>query len=524
MARPQAVFIAGIAALCALFALSLLMAARVEAAPRSTGGAPGLVGQAPAASMLHAPEPANPLSLDTLPAAAAPLTCTYVVTTPASDVTNNFSFATAAALSPYNNLSLLPPDTPPPITITLPTQYFQVDAVQGFHYLVSAVPNSLSTYNLSIVVYNSSQTPVLTSTKPLNSLSASVDFLAPSSGTYFFAVSHIASNCPSGTYKLTADGPATATPTPTGTATPTGTPTGSATPGPTALAGADRFEPDFDFDRAGLVALNVKYTNLNFVPWAGADPYARDDDFYKVWVKPGMLVTCETLDLAAGVDTNMIMFDNNRNGLGGNDDIDRANGNFGSRVTYYVTYEGYLYLDVGQPFALDPRDAAGFTYSLQCATGSGPTSTPTPTRIPITPSPTIPTNTPTPTTAPTDTPTSTSTPPFIQVHQLPTATPAGPGAVLVPISLQVYYDANNNHVPDPGEGVIGVSARVVDVNTGQELQHAFTDEFGFASLAVNATGVVRLIVPYLNYSVVIQPSGSSIALRIAPHDLPSSIP
>jgi hypothetical protein len=65
---------------------------------------------------------------------------------------------------------------------------------------------------------------------------------------------------------------------------------------------------------------------------------------------------------------------------------------------------------------------------------------------------------------------------------------------------------------------------VIDVITGQELRHGFTDANGFVSLTTQATGVVRLVVPYLSYSVVIQPSGSQITLRIAPSDLPDSIP
>ncbi|HJW83236.1 MAG TPA: hypothetical protein VJ754_02925, partial [Anaerolineae bacterium] len=489
MARPQAVFLASVIALSALFILSLLAVAGVDASPSHTDslGKP----------ILSAPAHREPLSISEIVAAQTPLTCTYTITTPVSDVTNNFSFATAASLAPYNNLTLLPSNAPPPLTTTVQMQYFRVDALVGYHYLVSAIPNSLSTYNLNIIVYNSSQTPVFTGTKSLGSLSVSIDFVPSSSGTYYFAVFHTASNCPTGTYKLTVDGPATATP----TVTPTPGPTSTSTTAATALPGADRFEPNFGFDNAGLMALNVKYTELNFVPWSGADPYERDNDFYKVWVKPGLLVTCETLDLAAGVDTNLILYDNNRNGIGGNDDKDRANGDFGSRVSYYVTYEGYLYLLIGQPFAPLPNEVAGFKYAVECSTGDR--ATPTPTRLPQTLPPTNTPVPPTPTPVPTDTPSPTNTPPFIQVRPLPTVTPVGQARVLIPISLQVYYDANNNRAPDPGEGVVGVSARVTDVTTGQELQHSFTDEFGFASLTVSASGVVRLSVPYLNYTVVV---------------------
>ncbi|HET7087274.1 MAG TPA: hypothetical protein VFL17_01350 [Anaerolineae bacterium] len=532
MSRLQAIALAGIIAVSAALALSLLMVASAQAAPGlsnvaahgqalgvTAGSAPGVTG-----FELTRPGKHDPLSIESIIAAQTPLTCTYTVTTPVSDVTNNFAFTNAAALFTYNNLTLLPSNAPAspssPLTVTVATQYFRVDALQGFHYLVSAIPNSLSSYNLLIVVYNVSQTPILTSTKSLGSLSASVDFVPSSSGTYYFAISHIASNCPSGTYKLTADGPLANTATPTRTPGPSATPTSPVTP----IPGADRFEPNFNFDRASLLALDVKYTNLNFAPWAGSDPNAPDNDFYKVYVKPGLLVTCETLELGPGVDTNLILYDNNTNGIGGSEDIDRASGNFASRLTYYVTYEGWLYALVGNVYQIDPTVAASYSYSFQCYIGGGPTATPTVTRIPVTPPTPIPTNTPTPSLVPTLTPTPTPTPPFIVVNEVATATPVGQQTVVVPISLVVYYDLNDNRSPDPGEGVVGISARVIDVITGQELRHGFTDANGFVSLTTQATGVVRLVVPYLSYSVVIQPSGSQITLRIAPSGLPDSIP
>jgi hypothetical protein len=513
MARPQAVFLASVFAMSALFIVSLLAVAGVDASPTRVDLAGGPV--------LSAPMSGNPLSSVAIVPAAPPVTCTLVTTTTdelESSGTFNDNFASAATLANYMALALAPGNR----GVQIPTKddFFAVNAQQGLQYPAEAKPNQVGNYNFGIIVYNASQTPILTDTNTLDGSSARITLIAPSTGVFYFRIFQVpGTSCNGGTYTLTAS---EATPTPT--LTPTSGPTSTPTPVSTVLAGADRFEPNFSFDNAGLLALNVKYTDLSFVPWAGADPYSRDDDWFKVWVKPGLLVTCETLDLAAGVDTNLILFDNNRNTIGGNDDKDRANGDFGSRLSYYVTYEGYLFLDVGQPFAPLPTEVTAFKYAVQCVTGTGPTFTPSATRPP---QPTVPTNTPvppTPTIPPTDTPAPTSTPPFIQVRQLPTATPAGEAKVLVPINLQVYYDANNNRQPDPGEGVVGVSARVTDVNTGQELQRSFTDEFGFASLTVSASGVVRLSVPYLNYSVIVQPSGSSIALRIAPHDLPKSIP
>lgn len=511
MNRPQAVFLAIAIALSVLFALSLFASAGVDAAPAQAavalhpvaGPGSGMAGQA------------NPLS------ASAVITCSVTTTTTDEINNTNFDFASAAVLATYNNLSLLASSPAYPGQVATRVDYFRLDnATSGFKYTVDAIPNGTGNYNLGILVYDKNFTQVYSDTNTLDGVSARIEFQAVAGAApYYFVVTQISASCSGGTYKLI---PAYTGPTATPTATPTNTPQPFATATP--VPGADRFEPNFDFDRAGLIALGVKYPNLSFVPWAGADPYSRDDDWFKVWVKPGLLVTCETLDLGPGVDTNLIMYDNNRNSIGGNDDIDRAAGNFASRLSYYVTYLGYLYLDIGQPFAVDPNQVGGFTYSVQCMTGSGPTPTPTATRPTSTPAPVVPTNTPIPTLAPTDTPAPTSTPPFIQVRQLPTVTPAGQASVLIPISLQVYYDLNNNRQPDPGEGVVGVSVHVTDVTTGQALLRAFTDEFGFASLTASAPGVVRLSVPYLNYSVVVQPSGAAISLRIAPHDLPKSIP
>jgi hypothetical protein len=531
MARRRAVLIIALIAFGALMALSLLMvgSAQAKAAlPQAISDIPLpalQAGSALGSDLLDN----GALSIAAIPPAQNILTCTTTITTPNSDVNvlNNNSIAAAAAsnvnLLPYGNLSLMIPATPPGVSVTVYTQYFRLDAVANFHYIVSAQPNTSSSYNLGFNIYNPGGTRIFTGTKPLSDLGFTVDYVPTQSGVIYFAIFHQGSNCPpSGTYQLDVDGPLANTPTPTGS--PTISPTPSPTVNITALPGADRFEPNFNFDSATTIGLGEEYTNLNFVPWFGADPFSRDDDWFRVWVKPGFLVTCETFDLSPQADTNIVLFDNNRNGLGGNDDIDRAVGNLGSRVVYYATYEGYLYVDIGQLFAVRPNEAHLYTYSLRCYRGSGPTATPSNTFPPVTPrptnTPTIPTETPIPT--PTWTPT--PTPPFIQVRPLPTATPIGQVLYNIPILLTVYYDRNDNRTPDPGEGVAGISARVLDVTNGVELQHAFTDEFGFASLTVTAPGVVRFVVPYLNHSVVVQPSGYSVALRIPPYDIPDIIP
>jgi len=528
MSRLRVTLAAGIVTFIAMFVLPMTLAALAQTTPAEAVALPqiGLLAQA----RNGAPAQNAPLSIETISRLSTPITCTLSTTTTADALAGNNSFASASILATYDLLTLAVGNSGQQVLTE--DDYFRLDnAIPGLYYTVEAAPSGVANYNLGLIVYNSSLTAIITDTDQLNGNNAKVTLIAANSGPYYFVVSQLTPVC-GGFYKLTTSPPATVTPTTTASPTPTGSATLTPSPTPlgaTPIPGADRFDnvlppsqPNWTFDFASSIALNVKYTNLNFAPSPSSDQKAPDNDYFKVWVKPGLLVTCETLELAAGADTNLILYDNNRNGIGGNDDIDRGSGNFASRVTYYTTYEGWLYALVGNVSPVDPPSiGATYTYSLQCYLGSGPTLTPSPTRVPVTPSPT---HTPTPTPIPSLTPTLSPTPPFIQVRQLPTATPLGQASVLIPLNLTVYYDLNNNGSPDPGEGVVGISARVIDVATGQELTHGFTDEFGFASLTVTASGVVRLVVPYLNYSVLVPTTGSSIALRIAPHDLPETIP
>jgi hypothetical protein len=162
-------------------------------------------------------------------------------------------------------------------------------------------------------------------------------------------------------------------PSPTPTAVPTSTPlpsplaTGDPFQSPLLPAGADRFEPNNNFDQATTIELNVKYDKLNFVqPDINSSEW--DNDFFKVRVKPGMLITCRTLDLSPDTDTNLILYDENLNGINGNDDVDRAAGDLSSSATYAATYEGWLYVLIGEGFSRTPAQAQQTTYSLECST------------------------------------------------------------------------------------------------------------------------------------------------------------
>ena len=148
-----------------------------------------------------------------------------------------------------------------------------------------------------------------------------------------------------------------------------------------------------------------------------------------------------------------------------------------------------------------------------------PTPSPTPTI-----NPNAPTITPTPSETPIPSPTPTPVPVVIIVKPLPTPTPPGLPTSQVPVSLMAYYDANGNNKFDPGEGIVGVSVRVIDLTTGDQLAQGFTDETGRVSFTVNAAGAVQLVVPFLNYSAIMPPSGGAAIIRVSARELPRAIP
>ena len=159
------------------------------------------------------------------------------------------------------------------------------------------------------------------------------------------------------------------TPTPTRlpTSTPLPSPLATANPFQSPLVTGDRFEPNNDFDQAMVIELNVKYDKLNFVQW-DVNSADWDNDFFKVGVKLGMIMTCRTLDLAPVTDTNLILYDQSLDGIEGNDDVNRAADDKSSSVTYKATYEGWLYVLVGEGFFRPPAEAPEATYSFECST------------------------------------------------------------------------------------------------------------------------------------------------------------
>ncbi|MDX1615046.1 MAG: Calx-beta domain-containing protein [Candidatus Promineifilaceae bacterium] len=299
------------------------------------------------------------------------------------------------------------------------------------------------------------------------------------------------------------------------TATPTGLPTSTRVPG------ADGCEYNNDFDSACVIGVG-QTLDLNFVPLFGEQ---KDNDFFRMWVKPGITYTCETFDLSGVNDTNLILYDQNRNGIGGNDD--KAIGDLGSRLSWRSTYTGWLYILVGPHEVASYADSFLYTYSLRCTQEVLPT--PTNTRPPFTgggfvatrpPTPTpITEGTPTPTTsgegAVLNTPTPTATP-NVQFQPLPTSTPQTAVVQAIDLDVVVYFDENRNFNAELAEGVEDVAVAIYDNATGDLLAFGYTNEAGSVAFGpLEVSGAVRVSIPFLRYTQIVAGS-TALAIRVAP--------
>jgi hypothetical protein len=297
-------------------------------------------------------------------------------------------------------------------------------------------------------------------------------------------------------------------------------------------AGADRFEYNGDFDRASLIAPGVKVDQLNFVPFQPPSPDTVDNDFYRLPVKQGIPYTCETLDLSAGTDTNMIVYNANREGIGGNDDIsleERERGSFRSRFSWVAAYTGDYYLLIGEVNPPRANEGQSRSYSLLCNIGFP--ATPTPTVNPNPQPPTVPAPTLTP--LPTATPFPTPRPPQPLVvvpvnisNARPTAQPTATPRVMV-IEVQTFNDNNRNGQLDPGtnEGIAGTPVQLYDANTGTPLGQAFTDGDGRVRFSIINDGPVQVRVPTFGYSTIVDQPSATVRIALQPAvDVPERIP
>lgn len=308
---------------------------------------------------------------------------------------------------------------------------------------------------------------------------------------------------------------------PTPTATPTLLPT---------RTGSDTCEPNGRLDIACLFGDNQSQA-FNFVPPFNEGP---DQDYYRIWVKPGVTVTCETNQLSAVTDTNMIMLGPNGEDFNpqlGNDD--KAPGDRGSRLSFTSFYTGWLHVLVGPVNPVPLAQAAQFTYTLACTSTVPPTATPT---TPFVPPVTggggggiVPSITPFPTPTPFDfaqllTP-SPVVIPEVTIQPLPTATPATSAQDSSTVNVTVFYDSNFNFTPEINEGIQDVAVALYDNTNGRLLAFGYTNQAGVVRFeTIPSSGAVRVEVPLLNYIQIVGAGESNISVRVAPLPLPIGIP
>ncbi|MBK8985508.1 MAG: pre-peptidase C-terminal domain-containing protein [Chloroflexi bacterium] len=313
----------------------------------------------------------------------------------------------------------------------------------------------------------------------------------------------------------------------------------TATPSQTPIAGADACEFNSTLQYACLIGVGLVY-NLSFVPTLGS---LQDTDYFRLWMKAGLEYTCETLNLSPYADTNMIFLDGNGRDFNpnlGNDD--KAPGDRGSKLSIRAPYTGYLSVVVGPVNPPLYDESPLHTYDLLC-TEQVVTPTPAPTAT-NTPAPSFPgsgsggpvatptsfAETPFPTVTPIDFNSIFQTltpppPPNVEILPLPTATPASGGQRTVSVNVTLFYDSNNNYMPELTEGIVDTAVALYDNNTGQLLAFGYTNEAGMIRFdAIVTSGALRVVVPFLNYSQVVLGDDSNILIRVAPQPLPGGIP
>ncbi len=353
-----------------------------------------------------------------------------------------------------------------------------------------------------------------------------VTFTANGDGIYWLLVrnSDQSPRAASQTYslKLLEVLPATATPTPI-------------LPTPTSFPGSpDRLEYNGSFDYASLIAPGAKIDGLNFVPINPSSASDTDNDYFKLPVKQGVFYTCETDDLGGGADTNIIVYNGDRVGIGGNDDVsadERSKGNFRSRFSWLSAYTGNAYALVGQVNPTNATESGGRTYSFRCTIGLPNTATPlatntpaatSPPFVPSTPLPPEPTYTPFPTNRPAQNLVFRPVDPARAAAATPTTAPP---PRTVTLDLAVFGDTNRNLADDLNEGIGGVSIRVADEQSGAPLAQVTTDPGGRVRITVVNDGPVRVSVPLFGVSLAIRDISVQINVAVnAQPELPDRLP
>lgn len=296
-------------------------------------------------------------------------------------------------------------------------------------------------------------------------MGSTVTFTAPADGWYVALVEK--ATIYDGVYDLET---ALAEPTVTPTAAPTLTPTPTLTPmpSPTPVMQPDLAEPNDTPETARPVTPGLRGT---YTVGAG------DVDYFTFIAKVGNRYACETV--TDQVDTLLTVIGISSI-IGVNDD--RGVGRVDSYLAWEAAEEQPVVIKV------EARGGSFGQYEFVCQNVAPPSAPP----MPPAPDGTVPASSDplTMTTSITATEPISLTVQHIGRAQPQTTTPA------THIRLLVYYDANNDRQPGPGEGIANVSVLAVDAQ-GQRLARVFTNAQGEAIFNLTSEAVARIIVPFV---------------------------
>ncbi|MCC6607014.1 MAG: hypothetical protein IT327_27655 [Anaerolineae bacterium] len=253
------------------------------------------------------------------------------------------------------------------------------------------------------------------------------------------------------------------------TATPTAVPTFTPTPSPTPIISPDLAEPNNSPETARPVTPGLRDT---YTVGAG------DVDYFTFIAKAGSRYVCETV--TDQVDTLLTVLD-----IGVNDD--RGVGRVDSSFAWTAHGEQTAVIRI------EARGGSFGQYEFGCQAAAQP-----PLPSASNGAAGVGSTAVVPTVAATLTPTfgiTTTEQISLTVRHLGQVQPQ----TVVPatyIRLLVYYDANNDRQPGPGEGIANVSVLAVD-SQGQSLAQIFTNAQGEAIFNLTGETIARVIVPFV---------------------------
>ncbi len=276
----------------------------------------------------------------------------------------------------------------------------------------------------------------------------------------------------------------------------------------------------------------------NFVPRAEG---VTDIDYYRVWVRENNYYTCTTSELSEFNDTRMKFLNPDQGVLIENDNASAETA--GSEASYLATYTGWMYILVEPVVGVEYRIADKYVYQLACSVElTTPTPTARPTQAQVNNGGARSTSTPTPSptiiaqpqetidvlatvqAASTPTPPPTARP-NISINPLPTVAPAMTPSFAANLQVVLFYDRNQNNLPEIDEGIVDMAVLAKDSATGELLALGYTNEAGLLRFELQPSSqTINIMIPYLNIDQTVSVNSNELLIRVASSNLPNSLP